>query len=103
MSNPEGNGGQPVQEAFTSLESAVGEALKRLEVMTRRAEAAEQKSAELTELMRRVSGSPEEAGDLLTRLKRLEDENADLRDRLHRGRQGVDRLLAKVQFLENQR
>jgi hypothetical protein len=40
---------------------------------------------------------------LLTRLQRLEEENADLRSRVERGRAGVDRLLAKVRFLENQR
>ncbi len=39
---------------------------------------------------------------MLTRLKRLEAENADLRSRLTRGRAGVDRLLAKIRFLENQ-
>ena len=70
---------------------------------SRRAEEAEKTSAELNELMRRVAGNPAEAGDLLTRLKLLEDENADLRSRLERGKAGVDRLLAKVRFLEEQR
>lgn len=102
MSNPGDNGGQPAREAFVALEGAVGQALKRLSVMTRRAEAAEKKSEELNELMRRVSGNPEEAGDLLSRLKNLEDDNEDLRGRLAHGRAGVDRLLAKVRFLENQ-
>ncbi len=53
--------------------------------------------------MRRVAKSPADAGDLLTRLKRLEDENFDLRERIERGREGVERLLARVRFLENQR
>jgi predicted transcriptional regulator len=80
----------------------VGRALERLDTMTRRAEAAEKKSAELNDIMRRFTGNPEEAGDLLTRLKTLEDENEDLRVRIGRGREGVERLMARVRFMENQ-
>lgn len=103
MSNPADNGGRPAQEAFASLEGAVGEVLERLTTMTARAEAAERKSAELNELMRRFTGNPEQAGDILTRLRLLEDENEDLKGRLEKGRAGVDRLLAKIRFLENQK
>lgn len=103
MSNPADNGGQPAQDAFVSLEGAVGKALERLAVMTGRAEVAERKSAELNELMRRFTGNPEEAGDILSRLRTLEEENEDLKGRLDQGRAGVDRLLAKIRFLENQR
>ena len=102
MSKPEGNGARPAQEAFAALETAVGRALERLDTMTRRAEAAEKKSAELNDIMRRFTGNPEEAGDLLTRLKTLEDENEDLRGRIGRGREGVERLMARVRFMENQ-
>jgi len=38
----------------------------------------------------------------MTRLKRLEDENAELRDRLEAGREGVERMIARIRFLENQ-
>lgn len=103
MSNSGDDGGQRAQDAFRALERAVGQALERLAVMTERAEAAERRSDELNELMRRVSGNPAEAGDLLTRLRDLENENDDLRGRLRRGRAGVDRMLARVRFLENQR
>jgi predicted nucleic acid-binding Zn-ribbon protein len=102
VSKPEGNGARPAQEAFAALETAVGRALERLDTMTRRAEAAEKKSAELNDMMRRFTGNPEEAGDLLTRLKTLEDENEDLRGRIGRGREGVERLMARVRFMENQ-
>ena len=40
---------------------------------------------------------------MLTRLDGLEEENQDLRGRLKRGRAGVDKLLAKIRFLEEQR
>jgi chromosome segregation ATPase len=102
VSKPEGNGARPAQEAFAALETAVGKALERLDTMTRRAEAAEKRSAELNDIMRRFTGNPEEAGDLLTRLQTLEDENEDLRVRIERGREGVERLMARVRFLENQ-
>lgn len=99
MRNPADNG-MP-QDAFKALEGAVGEALERLAAMTARAEAAERKSAELNELMGRVTGRPEGAGEVLTRLKVLEEENADLRKRLERGRDGVEQMLKKIRFLED--
>ena len=102
MSKSGDNGGQPEQEAFAALEGAVGLALDRLAHMTRRAEEAETKSAELGELVKRFTGDEAEAGRFLTRLKRLEEENTDLSGRLEQGRAGVERLLAKIRFLENQ-
>jgi len=41
-------------------------------------------------------------GIMLTRASMGEDENVDLHARLDQGREGVDRLLAKIRFLENQ-
>ena len=38
----------------------------------------------------------------MTRIRTLEEENADLRARLERGRDGVDRMIARIRFLENQ-
>ena len=92
--------GEP-KDAFSALEGAIGEALQQLAAMTERAQAAERKSAELNELMSRLTGNPEEAGEVLTRLKMLEEENAVLRSRLERGRDGVERLLKKIRFLED--
>jgi hypothetical protein len=54
-------------------------------------------------LVKRFTGDDAEAGRMLTRMKGLEDENEDLRGRLKTGRAGVDRLLAKIRFLEEQR
>ena len=102
MSNPEGNGGQPERAAFAALEHAVGQALDRLERMSRRVRAAEAKSAELGEIVRRFTGNEGEAGRILSRLQHLESENADLEGRLAEGRAGIDRLLSKIRFLENQ-
>ena len=103
MSKPGDNGGQPAEAAFAELEGAVGEALKRLAVVTKRAEAAEKKSVELNRLMRTFTDSPAEAGELLTRLEHLESENTELRGRLAQGRAGVKRMLAKIRYLDSRR
>ena len=89
--------------ALTELESAVGGLLDRLADVSTRAEEAEGKSEELEELVKRFTGDDAEAGRMLTRLDGLEQENQDLRGRLKRGRAGVDKLLAKIRFLEEQR
>ncbi len=102
MSNPEGNGEPPEREALAALEHAVGQALDRLERMSRRVQAAEAKSAELGEVVRRFTGDEGEAGRILSRLRHLESANADLEGRLAEGRAGIDRLLSKIRFLENQ-
>jgi hypothetical protein len=57
---------------------------------------------ELEELLRRFTAHEVEPGDTVSRLRELEAENADLRSRVDQARAGVERLLAKVRFLENQ-
>lgn len=89
--------------AFRALEQAAGEALDRLRGLHARATEAEARSAELAELLKRFTADGSEAGRLLTRLGDLEAENADLRGRLETGREGVDRMLARLRFLEDQR
>jgi len=101
VSNPVGNG-QSEREAFAALESAVGQALDRLAKMSERVQESEARNAELDEVVRRFTGDQQEAGRILTRLRELETENADLKGRLEEGRAGVDRLLSKIRFLENQ-
>ncbi len=101
MSKPGDNGGGE-QAAFARLEGAVGRLLARLADESKRAEAAEARSTELSQLVQRFTGDEAEAGRLLSRLKRLESENEDLRGRLDRGRAGVERMIARIRFLENQ-
>jgi len=103
VSNTEGNGEQPERAAFTDLESAVSTVLDQLADVSSRAEDAESKSLELEEIVKRFTGDDAEAGRLLSRLSGLEEENRDLRERLAKGRAGVDKLLAKIRFLEEKR
>ena len=102
MSKLGDNGGPPEKDAFAALERAVAQALDRLQAMSDRVSAAESQNAELGELVKRFTGDEGEAGRILTRLKGLEEENIDLQGRLEEGREGVERLLAKIRFLENQ-
>lgn len=89
--------------ALRRLESSVGEVLTRLASAEQRARAAEDQGAELQEVVHRFTKDDGEANLILTRLRHLEEENTDLKERLDKGREGVDRLLARVRFLEGQR
>ena len=102
MSNPAGNGAPREKHPLDDLERAVGDMLDRLAWMNDRMALAEEKSEELEELLRRFTGHEVEPAQILSRLKKLEEENADLRSRVDQGREGVERLLAKIRFLENQ-
>lgn len=103
MSNTEVDGGQPERAAFQELDEAIGTLIEELSTMKARASEAESKSAELEELVQRFTGDDAEAGRMLTRLKDLESENTDLKERLDRGRDGVERLIARIKFLEEHR
>ncbi len=102
MSDSEDNE-RPDRAALHDLEVQVGAAVERLDSLRTRAVSAEAKNAEMEELVRRFTGDEAAPGRLLSRLEALERENADLRDRLTRGRDGVDRVLARIRFLEEQR
>ena len=103
MSNPEDSATPTEREALRELERAVGDALERLGELHRRARSAETKSGELEELLRKFTGDSAEAGRMISRLKALEEENTDLRGRIAKGREGVERMLARLRFLEEQR
>ena len=101
MSNPADNEGQSVQEGFVVLEEAVDQAIDQLSSMSERIGLIEAKNTELAKLVERFTGDELEADPIVTQVRELEAENTELRDRLVRGREGVDRLLTKIQFLEN--
>lgn len=103
MSGSGGKAERPDAAALIALERAVEGALARLTEMSQRVREAEARAADLQRLADRFSGDPGEAERLVEQFARLEDENADLRARVAEGRAGVERLLAKIRFLENQR
>ena len=89
--------------AFHRLEEAATRLVRTVEELRTRVQEAEEKNAELSELVRRFTGDEAEADRLLSRLTSLQEQNQDLRSRMDEGRDGVDRLLARIRFLEEQR
>ncbi|NJD20700.1 MAG: hypothetical protein FIA95_15625 [Gemmatimonadetes bacterium] len=103
MSNPEDSGAHAEKAALRDLDRAVGAAVERLRSLRARAEEAEARERDLQELLHRFTGDPEEAGRLVGRMRSLQAENEELRARLAKGREGVERILARIRFLEEQR
>lgn len=85
------------------LKAAVAAALKEIQRLRRDVSRAETQGAELDEMLRGVTAGEESPSKMIDRLHFLEEENRDLRERLFEGRTSVDRLLARIQFLEDQR
>ncbi len=104
MSNPEGNRNQESHElqAFSRLEKAVAEAGARIHELRRGLEEARERGMEMEDLLRKFTGGEEDPSSLLARLQALESQNRDLKERLEKGKAGVDRLLARIRFLEEQ-
>ena len=100
MSNPVSDGGGLGQDAFIELERVIDLALQHLEEVTLRAEKAESRNAELESLIKRFAGGEEDAGQVLHRLAQLEAENQDMHSLLEVGRAVIDKLIAKLRFLE---
>jgi predicted nuclease with TOPRIM domain len=90
------------QEAFDRLEAAIEVALTRVEKLRAELRTSKEKAAEMETLLRKFTGGEEDPSSLLSRLQRLEDENGVLTERLRKGRDGVQRLLARIRFLEEQ-
>jgi predicted RNase H-like nuclease (RuvC/YqgF family) len=95
-SEPELMGG----EAFADLTAAVARALDRMRELEERTRDAESRSGELKGMLERFSASDEAPAQMMERLRRLEEENGEMRRRLEEGRGAVDRLLARIRFLE---
>lgn len=85
------------------LQAAVVATLAEIERLRREVSRAETQGAELDEMLRGVTAGEESPRKMIDRLHVLEEENRDLRERLFEGRTSVDRLLARIQFLEDQR
>lgn len=104
MSRPEDNqpGDRQDADAFRRLETAVDAALGRVEALKGELRVAHGRNRELEALLKRFSGGQEDAAHLMTRLQRLEETNGVLIERLKQGREGVQRLLARIRFLEEQ-
>lgn len=93
----------PPEVALDGLATAVERALERVSQLQSQLRSAEGRRDELEGLLAKMADGSANPADMHTRLKSLEVENADLTRRLDDGREGVERLLAKIRFLEEQR
>lgn len=87
-------------DSMKRLDRAVEQLIKALSAEKARAAKAESKLEDTRKLLRSFKSGKEDPSSLAERLKQLEEENGDLRDRLERGRASVTRLLARVRFIE---
>ena len=93
----------PPEVALDGLATAVERALERVSQLQTQLRSAESRRDELEGLLAKMADGSANPAEMHTRLKSLEVENADLSRRLDDGREGVERLLAKIRFLEEQR
>lgn len=103
MSGSADDSSQGAREGLQSLENAVTELLERLGEALETAEAAQARRDEVEALLRDMTDGKADPAEMSGRLSELEEENADLRRRIDEGAEGVDRLLSRIRFLENQR
>lgn len=85
------------------LPEAVDRAVGAVREARRRAAAAEERAKRSDKLLRQFVGGKRDPVALTGRLSELESENAMLRERMEKGRREVDRVLARIRFLENER
>jgi hypothetical protein len=88
--------------AFPRLEEAVDAAVSRVGELRDRLRESQGEGRDMEELLRKFTGDGEDPATLLGRLRALEIQNEELLQRLRQGREGVDRLLARIRFLEEQ-
>ncbi len=86
--------------AFARLEAAVAEILDRMSLLREELREAEVEGRRMEELLDKFTGGHEDATSIAVRLQELESANRDLLERLSKGRAGVERLMARIRYLE---
>ncbi len=89
-------------KAVRRLEKAVNAALARVELLETEVVQMNAQGEELEGLLKGVTSGEGGPREMVAKLHILEEENRDLRRRLDEGREGVNRLLAQIKFLEEQ-
>ncbi len=103
MSNRGADGPGAGGSELDRLEEAVDRALAELRAARDAAKEAEERSERSEQLLRQLVDGRQDPAALAEQVARLEAENEDLRDRIGRGREAVDRILAGIRFLEERR
>ena len=89
-------------EALGELERMVDLALEGLERLRRRVAEADRRCAELETLLSSFRVGEEDPVATKARLTRLEAESQEMKARIEQGREGVERVLSRIRFLEDQ-
>lgn len=84
------------------LELAVRRLLEDYQLSRNRALSAERRVGELESALAALAGGGPDPIALRKRIGELEQENGELRERLERARQEVERIMARLEFLEGQ-
>jgi predicted RNase H-like nuclease (RuvC/YqgF family) len=88
------------EQAVKRLDNAVNAALKQVESLQGDVVRMRTQGEALEGLLKGVTSGEEGPRELIEKIHIIEEENRDLRSRLDEGRAGVERLLARVKFLE---
>lgn len=102
MSSPVADRNGTEQEAFERLATAVGQALGRIESLEVELAEARQLNEGLRVLLESFQAGETDPARMKSRLDELEEQNGEMRERLDTGRASVERLLARIRFLEEQ-
>jgi hypothetical protein len=103
VSNGGARDGGSDRQGLPALEAAVNRTVDELRALRKREAEASARSRELEALLAAFQGGGDSPERMKERLDRLEAENLDLRGRIAQGRESVERLLARIQFLEDQK
>jgi phage shock protein A len=91
------------EATLSRLEAAVSQAVERISELEAERDRHRRRAEQLDRLLARIAGGDLPPGTLVDHLAALEAENADLRARVDRVREHVERLFAKIRFLDERR
>jgi predicted RNase H-like nuclease (RuvC/YqgF family) len=90
------------QKALTRLDEAVSQTVSRLEALRTRVEEVQAREADMRGLLGQFTAGELDPAEIMGHVRTLEEENEMLRRRLRDGKEAVERLLARIRFLEEQ-
>lgn len=92
----------PASGTFAHLESSVRRLIRQSEELRAEVNAAEARNRELMGLLAPVAEGEEGPESLVDKLRAAEAERQEFRERLAKGRQVAERMMARIRFLEGQ-
>ena len=90
------------QKAFARLDEVVSQTVSRLEALRTRVEEVQAREADMRGLLGQFTAGELDPAEIMGHVRTLEEENEMLRRRLRDGKEAVERLLARIRFLEEQ-